>query len=431
MRNRNSVVILLVSTLLLFGGTIWGGGQQDTAATDGTVSLEFWTFQELHLGFYETMAEKWNSEGRTPQISIEANVLPYDELHDSLLVALQSGVGAPDIVDIEISRFPNYLRGKIQLEAMNEYTEPVRDKFVDARFDIYSRDGNVYGLPFHVGASVMYYNTEILDAAGVNVDDIDTWEDFVAAGRMVKERTGKAMTTFEITEQFSFWQMISQQGSDLFNADGTPAFDNDINVRTLEYMLAMIKEGIAVGAPGGFHHAEEYYGFMNDGGAASVAMPMWYMGRFLDYMPDLDQKIVIRPLPRWTANGFRSAGMGGTGTAVTSQASNIDVAKEFLAYAKLSEAGNIALWTELGFDPPRWDVWDHPTLNEPTKFSKYFLNESIFGTLLEVRDEINPVNVVQDLPEGIGLVRTALFQALEAQSATPREALQAAAQQLR
>jgi len=122
---------------------------------------------------------------------------------------------------------------------------------------------------------------------------------------------------------------------------------------------------------------------MNDGGAGSIWMPMWYMGRFTDYMADLKGKIAIRPMPRWTKGGNRSAGMGGTGTVVTKQSKAIDLAKQFTVYAKGSKEGNIAIWKLLGFDPIRWDVWSDPAMNEPNKFTQFFQTKGVLAVSIQ------------------------------------------------
>ncbi|WP_321991565.1 extracellular solute-binding protein [Marispirochaeta aestuarii] len=425
-----TVLFTVVSLSFLFAG-----GQQDGAGTaDGVTELEFWTFQEIHIEFYEKMAERWNNMNPDRQISLTATAYPYDEMHNQLLVALQSGVGAPDIVDIEISRFPNYLRGKPQLVPMNDKIEPIIDDFVKARFDIYASGGTYYGLPFHVGATVMYYNMEILNQAGVNPDDIKTWKDYVRAGQQVVKATGKPMTTVEVTEQWSFWPLVSQRKSGFVDKNGEVILDNEINIETLQFLDDMVnKYKVAIPTPGGFHHSEEYYGFMNDGGAASIAMPFWYMGRFTDYMSDLKGKIAIRPLPRFTQGGNRSAGMGGTGTVVTNQSKNIDLAKDFLAYAKLSEEGNILLWEFLGFDPPRWSVWDDPALKKENKFTRFFTNGTgIFEEVLKVKDEIYPVYMSPAIPDIISIIQSeVMYQTIVEQSKTARQALVDAAEQIR
>jgi arabinosaccharide transport system substrate-binding protein len=423
---------MLMVLMMALSVSLFAGGVTESAAS-GPTELSLWTFQQAHLKFYNAQVERWNAEYPDRQIVLKAETYPFADMHNKLLIALQSGVGAPDIVDIEISKYPNFLRGKVQLVPMNDYVEPVLDQFVTSRLEIYAKGGTYYGLPSHVGATVMYYNVEIMEAAGVDIDSIETWEDYVEAGEQVVAKTGKKMTTIEVTDNWSYMQMVSQAGSDLIGPDGSITIDDEINNMVLQFQYDLIyKYKIAVPTPGGKHHAEEYYGAMNNGDFASVWMPMWYMGRFTDYMPDLKGKIAIRPLPRFTADGNRSAGMGGTGTVVTNQADNIELAKEFLAYAKLSEEGNEDLWTILGFDPPRWSVWDNPVMNEQNAYTEYFVNDDIFGLLLEVKDEINPINITELFPLAVELIDTQIpFQVLSERSKTPAQALRDAAAILR
>lgn len=426
------LLLIAFMLLVLSLGVFAGGGSED--AGDGEFTeISLWTFNELHQQFYEVAADRWNVRNADRKIRLMAENFPFEDMHNKLLIALQSGVGAPDLVDIEIGKFPNFLKGSIQLEPMNDYVEPIIDQFVSSRFEIYSKNGNYYGIPFHVGAAVIYYNMDIMEAAGVDIDAIETWDNYLQAGLKVKKITGKIMASVETTEHWSFWPLISQRNSDFFAPDGSVILDNDANIATLQFIYDMIyKYEIAVGASGGSHHSEEFYGVFNTGDIASIWMPMWYMGRFTDYMPDLKGKIAIRPLPSWTPGGKRSAGMGGTGTVVTNQAENIDLTKEFLAFAKLSEEGNIQLWEFLGFDPPRWSVWDDDALKQPNKFTEYFINDNIFSILLDVKDEINPITVTEKLPECISLVqRDVMFQVLGDQSRTPAQALKDAAAKLK
>lgn len=334
------------------------------------------------------------------------------------------------MVDIEISRFANYLKGTPQLLPMNDYVEPVLNDLIESRVDIYAKDGTYYGLPFHVGAMVIYYNEEILSAAGVDPDSIKTWDDFKEAGKQVVAATGVPMTTLETGDQWSFWPLIVQQGGDYLDADGQVALDSDINIKALQYLQDLVKEGIAEVAPGGGHHAEEYYGFMNQGGAASVFMPMWYMGRFTDYMPDLKNKILIKPMPAWEAGGNRSSGMGGTGTVVTNQAQHPELTQEFLAFAKLSYEGNIQIWEIMGFDPPRADVWDDPALRADNKFTEYF-GPDIFDTLIEVREEIPGPNIGEKTPDVSNDVKTRVMVRTLVDMEDPETVLREVANELR
>jgi len=280
----------------------------------------------------------------------------------------------------------------------------------------------------------MYYNKELCDKAGVDISAIKTMADYVAAGKKEVTANKVPWTTIEVTEHWTFYQEMIKAGSDIFAKNGDVILDNQTNIDILQTLSDWVnKDKIAVAAPGGFHHSEEYWAFMNKGGAATLEMPMWYMGRFLAYMPDLKGKILIAPAPAWTAGGARSAGMGGTGTSITVQCKNQELAKEFLAAAKLSREGSIKTYTKLGFDPLRWDVWDAPEMTAPNDFTDYFANGTgIFNVLLEVKDEINPTVITEKYPSAINLLKAnATFKAVKEQSATPKKVLTQIADELR
>ena len=393
------------------------------------VTLNFWTFQELHKGFWDDAVATWNKTHADQPITLKTDVYPFDEQHNKLLIALQSGTGAPDIADIEIGKFANFLKGTPQLTPLNDIVEPVKDKLIMGRMENYAKDGKYYGVDYHVGAEVMYYNTEILGKAGVNADDIKTWDEYLAAGKKVLEATGKPMATIETTEHWSYYPLINMQGSDIFDKDGKVILDNEINVKTLQMLKDGLDSKIFVAAPGGYHHSEEYWAWMNKGNAASIWMPLWYMGRFVQYMPDLKGKMIVRPMPVING-GHKSAGEGGTGTAITNQCKNIDVAKQLMAEAKLSKEGSIKTWTILGFDPIRSDAWSDPAMTASNQYTDYF-GTDVFTTLQSIVGDIGGLNLTEKYPDAITLLqKSVMFKALKEQSQTPAEALKAAAEEL-
>src|SRR5690625_851682 len=248
---KNSKLLFVFSLLVLMILVACGGGDEsadaekvsETDDVDGATELTHWAFAEKHSGVIIKLAESWNRENPDRPIKLISEVFPVDQMTNNLLLALQSGKGAPDIADIEISRFSDFLKGEPQLLTMNEYVEPYLDKIVLPRYENYSKDGNYYGLPLHVGASVMYYNKEIMEKAGVDIDSIVTWDDFAEAGKLVVQNTDSVMTTFETADYLGFWAMISQQDSDFIDDEGNLILNNETNIKTLEFMLDMIKEG--------------------------------------------------------------------------------------------------------------------------------------------------------------------------------------------
>ncbi len=351
-----------------------GSTQGTNTFVDGGTEMSFWTFQELHVGFWTTMADVWNEQNPDRPINMTVTTGESHSLHSKLLIACQAGEGAPDMADIEIGYYGSFLKDGY-LVPINDAVEPYEDDIVMSRVTMYGdNDGNYYGADFHLGATVAYYNMDIMNEAGVDPDDIVTWDDFIEAGKKVKEATGTYMCAVETSDLFLPQLMMLELGAQYVDENGDPNIVTDEHVQVIEKIREMINEGICEVAPGGGFHTEEWYGHLNDGGVACVLMPLWYMGRFTDYMPDLDGKMAIYQIPVWNEGDTREVLQGGTGTSVIKGTENEQLAKDFLAFAKLSKEGCTYEWNELGFDPIRTELWDDPeiTENADNKFLAYF-----------------------------------------------------------
>ncbi|NEE03490.1 ABC transporter substrate-binding protein [Phytoactinopolyspora halotolerans] len=413
-----------------------GAGEEQVMEVDPEhegeeIELEFWTFVDAHADFMMERAEEFNAENSDYNIVINASVADYADMHDRLLVALQSGSGAPDVVDIEIGRFGTYLRGDVQLHPLTDIVDNHRADLVEERLAPYQSDGVEYGIDYHLGAVVMYYNNAIMQEAGVDVDEIVTWDDYIEAGKQVEANTDAMMTTVETTAPMSLLGLMKQNGGGVYDENNELILDSPQNVEAVQLISDMVHEhGIAEAPPGSEHHDPTYYEAFNNGEYASVWMPQWYMIRFKDFMPDTEGDILVRPLPEFEPGGNISTMGGGTGTAITTQIDEdkLDAAKQFLGFAKLTEEAQVALWTDLGFDPFRNDVYDDPALTEP---DPWFNNEPVMTNLLDMFDRLAPEYTGPRYPEAITqLAENVAYEVVE-ESVDPQESLERAAEAVR
>lgn len=352
--------------------------------------LNVWTFIELHQEFYTNMAEKWNKENPDKKVKLVLSNMQYDDMHNKLSLALESGEGAPDVVDIELGKFPAFMTGKIGLMDLTDAIEPYKDTVVQSRLDIYSKDGAYYGFPTHVGTTVAFYNDDLLKEAGIDYKTIKTWDDFKNAGVKYYEATGKAFACVETTAQWMVNLMMAQKGGDYLNADGKLDLTSDTMTEVLQYIKGMEDTGAFQTVPGGQPDNEEAYPSYNSGDFAVQVMPFWQTSRYTNYMSDLSGKVAIAAPPVFGDNdAVKTIGGGGTGTAVVASSKNAELAAEVFAYIKLSEDANKEVWNVLGFDPVNKSVWTDKglTQNPDNQFVKYFKTYP-FDTLLELQDSI-------------------------------------------
>lgn len=372
-----------------------GGG-----SAEGT-PLELWTFQEVHRTFYETMADKWNEANPDKAVNLTVSVQPFSDMHNKLTIALQSGEGAPDMCDVEINKFPTYLEGEPQFVDLTSYVDPYRDDIVASRLEVYSKDGVNYGIPTHVGATVAFYDTSILNEAGVDYKEIKTWDDYKEAGLKVVEATGKAMGAAETNGIFIYEAMLAAQNADMTDENGAPTLDSPESIKALTTIQDLAQSGVDQTIPGGSVDGEEGYGAINAGGYATIIRPLWYMSRYPAYMEGIEAgRIGIAPMPVFDEADFGvSYGGGGTGTVVTVQSKNPELAGEWLCWAKLSEEGNRDIWNVLGFDPCNTSLWEDEelTTNEDNQFISFFIDNP-FDVLNVIKDDIRTIKSTYAVP---------------------------------
>src|SRR5690606_6122863 len=300
---------------------------------------------------------------------LETVVMPFQEMHDQLLIALQTGIGGPDLVDIEIVPFHRYTREPVHLHDLTPIIDRHRDGIIEARLTPYQMHGKQYGVPTHLGAFLAYYNTEIFDEAGVDYNAITLWDDFVEAGKKITRdfngdgRIDRWMTMLDGGGWFQWFGLIQQKGSGQFDKDGNVILDAPENVEALQFLHDLVyKHEIAL--VGTSMHDTVGWNIINAGEVAAIWMPQWYMIRFTDFMPNLNGKVAIRPLPAWEPGGRRSAMGGGTGTAIPHpiDPKYLPIATDFLEYPKPPYEAHRTTWQEVGFDPLRHDVSSDPPL---------------------------------------------------------------------
>lgn len=406
--------------------------EQETPAAGETIELSVWTSNELHNMMFEFGADAYNAKNPDNPVKLNIEVYPNAEMANKLLIALQSGTGAPDIADININYFSNFTKGQIDLVPLNDIVEREIDNCVQSRFDLYKKGDNYYGIPTHVGATCIYWNLNIVEEADFTLEDIraiKTWDEYKEMGLKIYEKTGKPMTAFEVSNQRPFWPMIVQCGGDYLTADNEVIMDSPENIKVLQWMKDFYDTGAVVPCPGGSTSVEEFWTWLNQGGCASLTMPSWFMSRFTNYMPDLAGRVAITPMPVFEEGQPKTAGIGGTGTAITTQCKNVDVAKEVLYESKLTYEANVNIWEKLQFDPVRTDVWSDERLLAPME---YFNNESFFEIMKDyVVGAPSPSNPDLSTPAQDLINNTVMYNVFVAQSQTPEEALKAAAEELR
>ena len=356
------------------------------ASAEEVTTLTMWTFIAQHQEFFEKAAERWNGDNPDRPIAVEVTTIGYDDMHNKLKVALQADEGAPDMCDVELGQFPNILAFSDKLVDLTEAMSPYMADLVQARLEIYAKDGKYYGAPLHVGAMVCFYDKALLESAGVNYEDIKTWDDWYEAGLKLKEADPEAwMGTVETSTQWVASLMLAQQGTD-WQADGAALINTPEVAKIIDTQKSWLEAGICETCPGGQPDTEEGKAYIANNKIACVIMPFWFTDEIGENCKD---RYVLAPCPVFEEGQLQSIGQGGTGTVVYANGTNPELCAEFLAYAKVSPEGEAQIWDVMGFDPCNTSIWDDDSImkTDDNKFNQYFIGYPI-DALLPIKDSI-------------------------------------------
>lgn len=437
-----SILAVVMMMSLIFSGcssSSAGGKSSDSSAAakePANTTFTMWSLSDPHTTFFQNADAEWNKAHPNEKITLNVTTMNDVDLANKMLVSISAGAGAPDFADIEQSYFLSFLKGsKPGLVDISDIVANDRSDFVQQKLDIYSKDGKLYGLDYQTGTTVAYYNEDIFKQAGVDPTKIKTWDDFIAAGKTIKAKTGKLMWYISTQLDRELELMVGQMGSDYFDSKGNLTLDNASNVKALQMLHDMIYvDKIAAVAPGSSVDTEQAYGAIDKGNVASVIMPIYYNSRFTDSMPDLKGKMLIEAPPAFPDGKYKTVIAGGTGTGISTQCKDIQLAKQFLTFAKATPEASMNDWNVLGDDPIRLDVWPtvEKNIDPNNKYVQYFANgKDIFNVLDSMKDNMTMITNTQWTPTLMNLLTTdVLYKVLSQNSATPSAALKSASNEV-
>lgn len=176
MRTLRKLLAALLACMLLVAAC---------AALAEDVTLNFWHHYSAQSAENETLMNVLIPafEAENPGIKVNAVSHEWAELHDKILVSANSGA-LPDVARCDIAWLPEFQKMGI-LVALDEELPDFADvsgQLLDSAMSTAQIGGHYYGLALNTNSKIVFYNTQMLADAGVEVPaTMDEWIDAVKA----------------------------------------------------------------------------------------------------------------------------------------------------------------------------------------------------------------------------------------------------------
>lgn len=309
------------------------------AAADTTVRLLRVEISDAEKQYYDEIVAEY--EAQNPGVKVEFEYIANEAYKTRLPTLLQSSQ-RPDIF---YSWGGEGLRDQVEAGFVRDITEEMQDGWQDiypeSAVSAFTLDGHIYGAPLYATVVGFWVNTALTGLAGVDVADIETWEDLEQAVVALREAgiTPMVVGGQDGWPMHFYWgylatRMAGGEGVEAAKTGENGGFEGEAFVRAGELLQEFVE--LNPFQPGfmatSYERASAMFG---DGEAAMHLMGDW------DYIPSKersmsgqgvpDEELEFIPFPVVNGGEGNSHSFGGmNGFAVTQDAS--DEAVDFLRF---------------------------------------------------------------------------------------------------
>jgi arabinosaccharide transport system substrate-binding protein len=338
---------------------------------------DFWLFSPPNLPPYVEAAKSWNAaHPASDQLNVQ--LIHYQALERRLVAAFTADAPVADLVETESHAMARAFAGPLEGVGFVDLTDRLHaeelTKAINApSFSLWTSRGRTFGLPHDVHPCLLGYRADIVEAAGIDMSKIETWEDFRRVlAPLIQDFDGDGRADRYL---LNFWDnnfdliemLVLQAGGPFFDPSGYPQLNTARNAHTLASLVSWIA------GPDRFCvDAREFTAggdrMRIEGTVIASILPDWLAGTWKTYIPALHGKVKLMKLPAWEPGGRRTSVSGGTCVGITKAAPDFERAWAMAKHLYLSPQVAEAHFRATCIISPVKKFWELPAYHEPDAF---------------------------------------------------------------
>lgn len=356
------VLMSIIAALMIAGCS---SGSSGSESKDGKVTLTAWAWN-VNVGALNDAVKEYQKDN--PNVELKVEDIGRLDVYDKLSTGLAAGgVGLPDIVLVEDDRIHGYVEAFPEgfLNLSDKGFSDHKDQFPSFKNDLAQVEGKYYAMPFDAGPGGMFYRRSLFEKAGVKAEDINTWDDFLEAGKKIKEATGSyAMPLDMFKDDPTFRMMLNQQGVFYYDEEGNIDLTNPKAVKAMEIQKKFADADLIKNVDG-------WNGVVSstvDGSVATIPFGAWYYGTIVDQAKDTSGDWGVFLLPAVEEGGNRASNLGGSSWMIPAASENADAAYDFLEYFSTDKDTQIMAMEDYGLFPSLNTTYESDVFNGEVEF---------------------------------------------------------------
>lgn len=267
-----------LAAVLALGACTQGSATVGVEDSDGRTTVRYMNFS-ANDGHQADLASIVTAfEATHPDITVQVETIPYADYFTKLQTAV-AGSTVSDAFELNYENFVSYARNG----SLAELTTVDPSLYTESLLDAFHEDGAQYGLPASFSNVVLFYNTDLFEAAGVETPTSDwTWADEQAAAERLTDTAAGVWGDYQPVTFHEFYKALAQAGGDFLDADGTAtAFDSPEGSAAATWLVG--KSGVTMPTEAdGAGTADVDSALFRDGRLAMWHSGVWMFGPLAD-----------------------------------------------------------------------------------------------------------------------------------------------------
>ncbi|MBP1702360.1 MAG: extracellular solute-binding protein [Chloroflexi bacterium] len=429
MRTFQRTALLMVAVLLVISVV----GCQSTSETQAPAGekaiVRVLTMDQAAMSVDQMNEVATEFMAANPDITIEMTYVPYEQVHDKFVTGAATTPPAYDVVMTDVVWYDEFIKKGYLTDITDKATQEMKDDIFPTAWNVVTRNGKSYGMPWLLDTKYLFYNTDLLQQAGFT-NPPKTWEELLTMAQAMKDQ---GLVEYPIVWSWAqaeaaicdFTALLYGNGGTFLDESGQPAFNNEQGVAVLEWMKSTIDNGLSNPASAQYLEGDVLNTFAQ--GKAAFALNWLFMYDVANFDTENSQvtgKVGITNIPVFESIGGNppSASVdGSSGFSITATSPNVEAAWKYVTFLT-------SLDTQMKYSSNQLPIW-----------ATAYEGENL--DTLKAASRSNPVTVpafadqfqyavlrpnIAYYQEGSTALQLALQEALTGQK-TPQEALDAAA----
>ncbi|KAB7788689.1 ABC transporter substrate-binding protein [Bifidobacterium leontopitheci] len=358
MRNIKKAIAAVAAMGTLVGLAACGSDSNtavDTDTANAKGQIVFWGWGN---GLKETIAA---FEKANPNIKVKySNTGTGSDTATSLQNAIAAGKGAPDVVMLEDATVPQFVVDGSLIELSQFGADKLESDFTAGSWAKMLQEGKPYALPIDSSPEVFFYNKAVFDKAGVDGENIKTWDDYYEAAKKIHALGDNYYIANNDGSSNGFQPFAAQAwqaGAYPWKVDGeniTINMHDKGMERYVELQQKLIDEGLINTKIGNW--TDDWYRSLGDGTIASLTIGAWMPTNLESSAAAAKGNWRVAQLPQWEEGAEASSEDGGSALAVTKQSKNTAAAYKFAEF--LTHGAGAQVMADHGTFPAKASILD-------------------------------------------------------------------------